>query len=65
MPEAGFQPADYSTKWQRPTIRPSSGLDNKGNVNVILKDVLFSSNMRRNLISDANMGIARYFIKWG
>ncbi len=26
MPEAGFEPADYSTKWQRPTIRPSPGL---------------------------------------
>ncbi len=25
MPEAGFEPADYSTKWQRPTIRPSPG----------------------------------------
>ncbi len=23
MPEAGFEPADYGIKWQRPTIRPS------------------------------------------
>ncbi len=25
MPEAGFEPADYSTKWQGPTILPSPG----------------------------------------
>ncbi len=25
MPGVGFEPADYSTKWQRPTIRPSPG----------------------------------------
>ncbi len=25
MTEAGFEPADYSTKWQRPTIRPLPG----------------------------------------
>jgi hypothetical protein len=29
MPEAGFEPADYGTKWQRPTIRPSPGVDRK------------------------------------
>ncbi len=25
MSEAGFEPADYSTKWQHPTIRSSPG----------------------------------------
>jgi hypothetical protein len=25
MPEAGFEPSDYNTKWQRPTIRLSPG----------------------------------------
>ncbi len=26
MPGVEFEPADYSTKWQRPTTRPSPGL---------------------------------------
>ncbi len=30
MPEAGFEPADYNTKWQRLTIRPLPGWRYKG-----------------------------------
>ncbi len=30
MPEAGFEPADYITKWQSPTIR-DSGIIFQGN----------------------------------
>ncbi len=30
MSNAGFEPADYGTKWQNPTIRPSPGVNRKG-----------------------------------
>ncbi len=30
MPGEGFEPAYYSTKWQRPTIQPSPGNNNLG-----------------------------------
>ncbi len=30
MPEVEFEPADYGTKWQHPTIRPSLGRAMRG-----------------------------------
>ncbi len=69
MPEAGFEPADYSTKWQRPTIRPSPSvlkrnkqnfkcayLDYDYDLNFILITI-FTQCLKHHLGSPSNLNI--------
>ncbi len=44
MPEAGFDPTDYRTKWQHPIIRPSPGDGKRGNTCVAKENNYFIVN---------------------